>query len=87
MTDTIDMIDPDNIRKGFTFTHPTFLDMKWTPGNGGSWDDVIHAECVVTFTTDREVFYGYATDGPVVSFASVSRDKFAAMLNEVGDRG
>lgn len=76
----------DEIRRGFTFIHPHWLDMDWRGEPGQTWkDDAPHVKCVVTYVGHGVVYYGYATDVPA-SIGCCGREEFIKMVEE-GNHG
>lgn len=62
------------LKRGYVFTHDSFLDRDWKPGPGQKYVDGPKAEMVVVRVTTTTVWYGYAgqTRGPW----KMSRDLF-----------
>lgn len=48
------------VKRGFRFTHKSFLNLGWTPGPGQHLADGPKAEMVVTKVTADTVYYTYA---------------------------
>ena len=80
------MTDPNEIRKGFTFTHESLLDPDWEPKSGQTYrDDCPNAKCLVTYTTRGTIFFGYV--GTPISAFRASRGVFTKTYGKGADNG
>jgi len=68
-------VNPNEIRKGFTFTHASLLDPDWEPKGDQTYLDCPKAKCIVTYTTRGTIFFGYV--GTPISAFRASRGAFA----------
>jgi len=72
----------DEIRKGFSFTHESLLDPDWEPKDGQTYRDCPNAKCIVTYTTQGTIFFGYV--GTPTSAFRASRGAFTTTYGKGG---